>query len=88
MKNKKHKIVHIDKVYTRGGDSGETSLHPEERVMKDHPRVDAFGTVDELNSLIGLVRCSNQKKTKSHRRDKLEIILKTIQNINKIVSKI
>jgi cob(I)alamin adenosyltransferase len=44
------------KVYTRGGDSGETSLFGGERVRKDHPRVEAYGAVDELNALIGLAR--------------------------------
>jgi cob(I)alamin adenosyltransferase len=44
------------KVYTRGGDSGETSLFGGERVRKDDPRVEACGAVDELNALIGLAR--------------------------------
>jgi cob(I)alamin adenosyltransferase len=43
----------ITKVYTRGGDEGTTSLGTGERVPKDAPRLDAYGTVDELNSLLG-----------------------------------
>jgi len=43
----------ITKVYTRGGDEGSTSLGTGERVAKDAPRLDAYGTVDELNSAIG-----------------------------------
>ena len=42
------------KVYTRGGDAGETSLFGGRRVSKDAPRVAAYGEVDELNALIGL----------------------------------
>lgn len=42
------------KIYTRTGDRGETSLVGGQRVPKDHLRIDAYGTVDELNSLLGL----------------------------------
>ncbi len=41
------------KIYTRGGDEGETSLFGAGRVGKAHPRVEAIGTVDELNATIG-----------------------------------
>jgi cob(I)alamin adenosyltransferase len=41
------------KIYTRGGDSGDTALFGGVRVGKDHPRVAAYGTVDELNSVLG-----------------------------------
>ncbi len=41
-------------MYTRGGDKGETSLYGASRVPKDAPRVDAYGTIDELNCCIGL----------------------------------
>jgi cob(I)alamin adenosyltransferase len=43
------------KVYTRTGDSGETSLFSGGRVAKDNPRIEAYGTVDELNSVLGLL---------------------------------
>jgi len=42
------------KIYTRRGDRGETDLFAGGRVRKDHPRVEAFGAVDELNSTLGL----------------------------------
>ena len=48
--------MRITKVYTRGGDKGETGLVGGERVSKSHPRINAYGTVDELNAIIGLVR--------------------------------
>jgi len=41
------------KIYTGGGDAGETALFGGVRVSKDHPRVAAYGTVDELNSVLG-----------------------------------
>lgn len=44
------------KIYTKTGDSGETSLFAGGRVLKDHLRVEAYGTVDELNSVLGLAR--------------------------------
>ncbi len=44
------------KVYTRTGDQGETSLYSGERVPKCCPRIDAYGTVDELQASLGLAR--------------------------------
>ena len=44
------------KIYTKTGDKGETSLFGGARVPKSHIRVEAYGTVDELNSYIGLLR--------------------------------
>ena len=49
--------MRITKVYTRTGDTGETGLAGGQRVPKDGPRIEAFGTVDELNSQLGAVRC-------------------------------
>lgn len=46
------------KIYTRTGDDGDTALFGGGRVPKDHPRVDAYGEVDELNSAIGVVRAT------------------------------
>ncbi len=43
-------------VYTGRGDEGETDLFGGERVSKDNPRIEAYGTIDELNALIGRVR--------------------------------
>lgn len=44
------------KIYTKTGDTGETGLYGAERVVKAHPRVEAYGTVDEANSALGLAR--------------------------------
>ena len=46
------------KIYTRTGDEGETGLFGGGRVPKDHPRVAAYGDIDELNSVIGLTRAT------------------------------
>ena len=45
------------KIYTKTGDAGETGLFAGARVRKDDPRIEAYGTVDELNAAIGLARC-------------------------------
>jgi cob(I)alamin adenosyltransferase len=45
-------------IATRTGDSGETSLMYGKRVPKDHPRVEAYGTLDELNAALGLARAT------------------------------
>jgi len=49
-------MVKLTKIYTRGGDTGETSLGDGARVRKDALRVEAYGTVDETNAIIGLAR--------------------------------
>ncbi|MGB6083284.1 cob(I)yrinic acid a,c-diamide adenosyltransferase [Moheibacter sp.] len=49
------------KVYTKTGDKGTTSLYGGVKVSKNHIRIDAYGTVDELNSAIGLIRSSEIK---------------------------
>lgn len=50
------------KIYTKTGDKGETSLYSGERIAKDSPRVEAYGTIDELDSALGLARalCGNE----------------------------
>ncbi|MEJ2359897.1 MAG: ATP:cob(I)alamin adenosyltransferase [Gammaproteobacteria bacterium] len=45
----------LSRIYTRTGDDGTTGLGDGVRVDKDHPRIEAFGTVDELNSQIGVI---------------------------------
>lgn len=53
----------LSKIYTRTGDDGSTGLGDGSRVPKDDGRVEAYGTVDELNSLIGLVLASEELPT-------------------------
>lgn len=49
-------MVKLTKIYTRGGDGGETSLADGARLPKDNARIEAYGTVDEANAALGLVR--------------------------------
>lgn len=61
------------KIYTKTGDSGTTSLLGGARVSKAHIRIEAYGTVDELNSYIGLLR---DQEVNTNRKD----LLKEIQD--------
>ena len=49
-------MVNLTRIYTRGGDAGETSLGDGRRVSKASDRIDAYGTVDELNATVGVAR--------------------------------
>lgn len=53
----------INRVYTRRGDEGETSLAGGQRVAKDGPRIEAYGAVDELNSFVGEARALTEEMT-------------------------
>jgi cob(I)alamin adenosyltransferase len=72
--------IRITRVYTRSGDQGETALVGGQRVPKDDVRIEAYGTVDELNSVLGLARVFNQQASPSSARDRMEEIFKRLQN--------
>jgi len=57
------------KIYTRTGDQGQTSLLGGSRVPKDHLRIEAYGTIDELNSHLGLLRDWSTERHKSLLQD-------------------
>ncbi len=63
------------KIYTKGGDKGETSLLGGTRVSKSHERVEAYGNLDELNSFIGLIR---DQEINPHYRD---VLIKVQENL-------
>ena len=65
-------MVKLDKIYTRGGDKGETSLGSGGRVAKHDIRVAAYGTTDEANAVVGLARL--------HTDDEADAMLARIQN--------
>ena len=54
--------ISITRVYTRTGDHGETALVGGRRVPKDSPRIAAYGTIDELNAIVGLARVFNEER--------------------------
>jgi cob(I)alamin adenosyltransferase len=54
MARRRDEPVRLTRIYTRAGDAGETSLGDGSRVPKTDPRIEAYGTVDEVNSLLGL----------------------------------
>jgi len=66
-------VVFLDRIYTRAGDEGETSLGDGTRVAKQHPRIATYGGTDELNSIIGLARSVDVP-------DPVDAMLATIQN--------
>ncbi len=61
------------RIYTRSGDDGQTGLYGGQRVPKDDLRIEAYGTVDELNATLGLARSSSLPA-------ELDSLLETIQN--------
>ncbi|MFB3060791.1 MAG: ATP:cob(I)alamin adenosyltransferase, partial [Candidatus Binatia bacterium] len=72
--------IRINRVYTRTGDKGETGLVGGKRVPKDCPRIEAYGTVDELNSIVGLARVFNEERIKEGEAHRfLDQVLRDIQ---------
>jgi cob(I)alamin adenosyltransferase len=73
--------ISITRVYTRTGDRGETALVGGKRVPKDSPRIEAYGTVDELNAIVGLVRTFNEERLADGEHHRwLDTVLRKIQN--------
>jgi cob(I)alamin adenosyltransferase len=72
--------IRITRVYTRSGDQGDTGLVGGKRVPKDSLRIETYGTIDELNSIVGLARAFNNEVAHTTARDRLEEILKRLQN--------
>ena len=68
--------IRINRVYTRSGDDGTTALIGGTRVPKDHPRVEAYGCLDELNSFVGLCRAALAAEKKLPMRDRKELDVK------------
>jgi len=74
--------LRINRVYTRAGDDGQTALLGGRRVPKDHPRVEAYGCLDELNGIVGLCRAAltADSNIPEAARSALDARLVTIQN--------
>lgn len=73
-------MVRLTKIYTRTGDKGKTALVGGQRVDKFDPRVETYGTIDELNACIGLIRTSADTGTSPELRNALLPTLQRIQN--------
>ena len=69
-------MVKLTRIYTRSGDKGKTALGSGKRVVKHHPRVAAYGTVDETNAVVGLARLT----TATLDDREIDAILGRIQN--------
>jgi cob(I)alamin adenosyltransferase len=77
--------IRINRVYTRTGDKGSTHLVGGAKVAKDSPRIEAFGTVDELNAILGLARTANEQALAAggdgaEAHSELDGILRGLQN--------
>lgn len=66
-------MVYLSRIYTKGGDRGDTGLGDGTRVPKDHPRVAAYGSVDELNAGLGMLLASQPDVSEAE-------LLRLIQN--------
>jgi cob(I)alamin adenosyltransferase len=66
-------MVYLSRIYTKTGDTGETSLGDGSRVPKDHVRVAAYGSVDELNAVLGLVLAQHPQAEEAE-------LIRSIQN--------
>ena len=71
----------LNRIYTKRGDAGETSLAGGQRVPKDSPRIEAYGTVDELNAFLGLANVSCQEQVgRDPRMGLLASMLRRVQH--------
>jgi len=73
--------ISITRVYTRTGDKGETGLVGGKRVPKDSSRIEAYGTTDELNAIVGIIRTFNEERLSEGEHHRwLDEVLRKIQN--------
>jgi cob(I)alamin adenosyltransferase len=73
-------MVRLTKIYTKAGDRGQTRLAGGQKVPKDAPRIECYGTVDELSSCIGLARTVLEEPGAPEGAAALAAILRRIQN--------
>lgn len=73
--------IALNRIYTKGGDKGETALAGGQRVPKDSARIEAYGTVDELNAFVGLAAVTCGEETaRAVRLGQLADILRRVQH--------
>ena len=78
-------MVYLSRIYTKTGDQGDTGLGDGSRVPKDHPRVTAYGTVDEVNAVLGIFLVQLQgsltpSPTSGGRGEELTELIRSVQN--------
>jgi cob(I)alamin adenosyltransferase len=73
-------MVRLTKIYTRAGDKGQTRLVGGQKVAKDSPRIECYGTVDELSACIGLARTALEQRDAPAGATELAAILRRVQN--------
>ena len=71
--------VHLNRIYTKTGDAGNTQLAGGQRITKDDLRIDSYGTVDELNAFVGLARITAEE---------LGPRFETIRNLARILKRV
>jgi len=73
--------VYLSRIYTKTGDKGQTALVGGKMVSKDSPRIEAYGTIDELNAILGLVRKANRDEAgPDSAKARIDAILQRAQN--------
>jgi cob(I)alamin adenosyltransferase len=73
--------VYLSRIYTKTGDKGQTALVGGKMVSKDSPRIEAYGTIDELNAILGLVRKANRDEAgPESAKARIDAILQRAQN--------
>lgn len=73
-------MVRLNRIYTKAGDGGETRLAGGQKVKKNAPRIDAYGTVDELSACLGLARTALTAPGVPEGAVALERVLRRVQN--------
>jgi cob(I)alamin adenosyltransferase len=73
-------LIRLDRIYTKTGDTGDTRLVGGQKVRKDSPRIDAYGTVDELSSALGIARTWLEAKEAPAGAAAVATVLRRIQN--------
>jgi len=73
--------VYLSRIYTKTGDKGQTALVGGKMVSKDSPRIEAYGTIDELNAILGLVRKANREEAgPDSAKARIDAIMQRAQN--------
>ncbi len=73
-------MVRLNRIYTKAGDGGQTRLASGEKVDKNSPRIETYGTVDELSSCMGLARTALRAPGAPEGAVDLDLVLRRIQN--------